>query len=72
MDCSQPDSIHGFFQEGISGGLPLFTPGSLPNPGIEPASPSWQADCLPLPPYTNGKASLVAHLVKNLPAMQET
>ena len=25
-------------------------PGDLPDPGIEPASPAWQADSLPLPP----------------------
>ena len=25
-------------------------PGDLPHPGIEPASPAWQADSLPLPP----------------------
>ena len=41
MDYSPPDSsIHGFFQEGILGGLPFFTPGNIPNPGIEPASPA--------------------------------
>ena len=28
-------------------GLPLPSPGDLPNPGINPASPAWQADCLP-------------------------
>ena len=29
-------------------GLPFPSPGDLPNPGIEPASPAWQADYLPL------------------------
>jgi len=28
--------------------LPFPTPGHLPDPGIEPASPEWQADSLPL------------------------
>ena len=28
-------------------GLPLSSPGDLPNPGIEPRSPSLQADSLP-------------------------
>ena len=28
--------------------LPLPSPGDLPNPGIEPASPASQADSLPL------------------------
>ena len=29
-------------------GLPFLFPGDLPNPGIEPMSPAWQADSLPL------------------------
>ena len=29
-------------------GLPFPSPGNLPNPGIEPESPTWQADSLPL------------------------
>ena len=29
-------------------GLPFASPGDLPNPGIEPASPALQADSLPL------------------------
>ena len=29
-------------------GLPFPSPGDLPNPGIEPASPALQADSLPL------------------------
>ena len=29
-------------------GLPFPSPGYLPDPGIEPASPAWQADPLPL------------------------
>ena len=28
--------------------LPSPSPGDLPNPGIEPESPAWQADSLPL------------------------
>ena len=31
-------------------GLPLPTPGDLPNPGIEPRSPALQADSLPYEP----------------------
>ena len=40
MDCSPPgSSVHGFpRQDYWSGGLPLPTPGDLPDPGIEPAS----------------------------------
>ena len=40
-------------QEGWSG-LPLPSPGDLPDPGIEPGSPALQADALPSePPGTN-------------------
>ena len=28
--------------------LPFTFPGDLPDPGIKPASPAWQADSLPL------------------------
>ena len=31
-------------------GLPFRSPGKLPNPGIEPRSPSCQADTLPTDP----------------------
>ena len=27
-------------------GLPSPSPGALPDPGIEPGPPAWQADCL--------------------------
>ena len=29
-------------------GLPFLSPGDFPNPGIEPMSPTWQVDSLPL------------------------
>ena len=57
---------------------------ALPDPGIEPGSPAWQADSLPaqLPGKSNLTAKtrgfhtqldkLVAQLVKSPPAMQET
>jgi len=33
-------------------GLPFPSPGELPDPGIKPGSPTWQADALPIePPY---------------------
>ena len=31
-------------------GLPLPSPGDLPNPGVEPGSPELQADALPSEP----------------------
>ena len=37
----------GFSRKGYWSGLPFPSPGDLPNPGIEPWSPSLQADALP-------------------------
>ena len=37
-------------------GEPFPSPGDLPNPGIEPRSPAWQADSLPAGPQ--GKPSI--------------
>ena len=36
----------GFSRQGYWSGLPFPSPGNLPNPGIEPASPALQADAL--------------------------
>ena len=47
MDCSPPGfSVHGVFQAIILSGLPVPPPGDLPDPGIEPVSPSPQVDSL--------------------------
>ena len=46
MDCSPPgSSVHGILQARILG-LPFPSPGDLPDPGIEPASPALQVDSL--------------------------
>ena len=37
----------GFSRQEYWSGLPLPSPGDLPNPGIEPGSPVLQADSLP-------------------------
>ena len=48
MDYSLPgSSVHGILQARILSGLPFPSPGDLPNPGIEPGSPTLQADSLP-------------------------
>ena len=49
----QPRGLLGFLSMGFPrqeywGGLPFPLPGDLPDPGIEPSSPAWQADSLPL------------------------
>ena len=47
-DCSPPGfSVHGILQASNWSGLPFLSPEELPNPGIEPWSPAWQADSLP-------------------------
>ena len=47
MDYSLPgSSVHGIFQAVVLDGLTFSSPGDLPNPGIEPASPVLQADSL--------------------------
>ena len=37
-------------------GWPFLSPGDLPNPGIEPRSPTWQADSLPAEPQGKPKS----------------
>ena len=37
----------GFSRQKYWSGLPFPSPGDLPDPGIEPESPAWQADALP-------------------------
>ena len=38
----------GFLSQKYWSGLPFPSPGALPQPGIEPTSPAWQADSSPL------------------------
>ena len=40
----------GFSRQEYWSGLPFPSPGDLPNPGIEPKSPTLQADTLPSEP----------------------
>ena len=49
MDCGLPgSSIHGIFQVRDWSGVPLLSPGDLPDPGIEPGFPVLRADALTL------------------------
>ena len=43
-------SVHGILQARILEWVAIFSPGDLPNPGIEPGSPALQADFLPSEP----------------------
>ena len=48
MDCSPPgSSVHGILQREYWSELPFPPPGDLPDPGIEPQSPTLQANSLP-------------------------
>ena len=47
--CQAPLSM-GFFRQEYWSGLPFPSPGDLADPGIEPRSPSLQADSLPSEP----------------------
>ena len=45
VNCSLPgSSVHGFSRQEYWSGLPFPSPGDLPDPGIEPGSPTLQAD----------------------------
>ena len=47
MDYSPPgSSVHGILQQEYWSGLPFTSPGDLPDPGIEPGSPTLQEDSL--------------------------
>ena len=47
MDCSLPgSSLHGILQARVLEWVAFPSPGTLPNPGIEPRSPALQADAL--------------------------
>ena len=51
MDCDLPGSSSmGFSRQEYWSGLPFPSPGDIPNPGIEPGSPTLQADSLLLSP----------------------
>ena len=62
MDCSLPGSIcpWGFSRQEYWSGLPCPPPRDLPNPGIEPRSPSLQEDSLPAEPQ--GKPDLISEI----------
>ena len=47
--CQAPQSM-GFFKQGYWSGVPFPSPGDLPNPGIEPGSPTLKAHSLPSEP----------------------
>ena len=56
--CQAPQSVE-FSRQEYWSGLPFPSPGDLPNPEIEPGSPTLQADALPSEP-PGDPAKLVA------------
>ena len=50
MDCSLPGSSVIFPRQEHWSGLPFPSPEDLPDPGIKPSSPTFQADSLPSEP----------------------
>jgi len=48
--CPPGSSVQGVLQREYWTGLPLSSPGDLPDTGIEPRSPTMQADSLPSEP----------------------
>ena len=58
MDRNLPgSSVMGFFRQEYWSGLPFPSPWDLPNPVIEPGSPTLQADTLPSEPPAKPYAS---------------
>ena len=53
----------GFSRQEYWSGLPFSSPGDLPDPGIEPRSPSLQADALPSEPPGNQKPRVLVLVV---------
>ena len=51
-----------FFRQEYWSRLPFYSPGDLPNPGIEPWSPALQADSLPSEPPIYREAYIYVHI----------
>ena len=63
MVCSPPGfSVNGFPTQEYWSGLPFPSPGDLFDPGIEPVSPTLQADSLPAEPLR--KPVVISHWIK--------
>ena len=59
--CDPMDyTVHGILQARVLEWVAFPSPGDLPNPGIEPWSPSLQADSLPAEPQ--GKPKEMVHI----------
>ena len=73
MDCiayQAPLSMGSSRQEYWSG-LPFPSPGDLPDPGIEPGSPTLQVDALPSEPPGKERATCSSTLAWKIPLMEK-
>ena len=73
MDCSLPgSSVHGIFQAKLLEWVAISFAGDLPNPWVEPGSPTLQADALPSEPpgklcVTNVKRNVTKRTMLSTP-----
>ena len=67
MDCSlSGSSVRGILGKNTGVGCHFLLQGmDLPDPGIEPASPSWQADSLPLSHLGSEKFSRLSQYIQS-------
>ena len=75
MDCSRPgSSVHGDSpRKEYWSGLPCPSAGDLPNPGIEPRSPTLQVDSLPSEPQgRSGEAQMGERFQSSQPGARAT
>ena len=54
----------GFSRQEYRSVLPFPSPGDLPDPGVKPGSPIWEADSLPFEPL--GKPDLRSRMLPNI------
>ena len=66
----QPPLSMGFSRQEYCSGLPIPSPGDLPDPGIEPGSPALRADALPSEPP--GKPIVARRIVGYIVVAQST
>ena len=67
LQPTRGSSVHGILQARTLGGLSFPSPGDLPDPGIEPGSPAWQAVSLPPEPVLSSKGLWMRKLALPLP-----
>ena len=62
LNCSQAPLSMGFPRQEYWNRLPFSSPRDLPDPGIEPMSPAWQADSLPQRHQGKPKSAMFASI----------